>query len=124
MSLINFQPLSDSCENCQNEDDLYNYLRNYLQWYFVLVQILDAIREGDMERTNISLKMMLPFFYSHSELSKYFDECVDYILKTEVVLPPGVAVQVRAASFVNLKGGVGNNKAADMHTENEVNKVY
>lgn len=53
-------------------------------------------------------------------MSKYFTECIDYILKTEITLPPDVALRVRAASFVNDHGGEGKNKAADMHKENEV----
>lgn len=102
-----------------HQDDLHNVI-NYLQWYFVVLQFQDAIREGDLTRTNIILKTMIPFVYSHSALSKYFTECIDYILKTEIILPSDFALRVRAASFVNVHGGEGKNKAADMHKENEV----
>lgn len=102
-----------------HKDDLYNYVINYLQWYFV-IQLQETIHEGDITRTIIILKTMIPFFYSHSALSKYFTERIDYILKTEITLPPDVALRVRAASFVNVHGGEGKNKAADMHKENEV----
>lgn len=101
-------------------DDLYNYVHNFLQWYFVILQSQDAIHEGDVTRTNIILKHMIPFFFSHSVLSKYFTECIDYILTTEFILPPHVAAEVRTASFVNVHGGFGKNKAADLHKENEV----
>ncbi|KAH3875026.1 hypothetical protein DPMN_038285 [Dreissena polymorpha] len=80
----------------------------------------DAIREGDMRRVNITLKHMVPFFYSHSVLSKYMAECIDYILKTEHTLSPYMSLKVRAATFVNPKGRKGKNKAADMQNENEV----
>ncbi|XP_061184764.1 uncharacterized protein LOC133192771 [Saccostrea echinata] len=70
-----------------HQDDLHNYVMNYLQWYFVVLQFQDTIHEGDITRTNIILKTMIPFFYSHSALSKYFTECIDYILKTEITLP-------------------------------------
>ena len=83
----------------------------------------DAIHEGDITRTNIVINTMIPFFYSHSSLSKYFTECVDFILKTEFTLPPHVAEMVRAAAFVNVHGGAGQNKAADLHKENEVKLV-
>ncbi|KAL4220321.1 Serine palmitoyltransferase 2 [Mactra antiquata] len=95
-------------------------MKNYLQWYFVLLQIKDTIKEGDINRLNIVLKHMIPFFYSHSELSKYFIECIDFILKTEHTLSPYMALKVKATSFVNPKGRPGKNKAADMQTENEV----
>lgn len=62
-----------------------------------------------------------PIFYSHSALSKYFTECIDYILKTEIILHPDAALRVRAATYVNVHGGEGKHKAADMHKENEWN---
>lgn len=101
-------------------DDLNNYVRNFMQWYFVIIQMKDAIHEGDFARTNIILKQMIPFFYSHSVLSKYFTECIDFLLKTEHTLSPKEALKVKAGAFVNVKGHKGGNKAADMHKENEV----
>ena len=59
------------------------------------------IHDADIFRTNIILKSMIPFFYSHLILYKYFTECIDYILKTEITLPPHIALRVRAGSFVN-----------------------
>ena len=41
-------------------------------------------------------------------------------MKTEIVLPPNLALKVRAGSFLNPHGGVGKNKAADIHKENQV----
>lgn len=101
-------------------DDLNNYVRNFIQWYYVVLNFKDTIKEGDIYRTNVILKMMIPFFYSHSALSKYFVECIDYILKTEVMLSPRLSMRVRLSSYVNPKGGKGKNKAADMEKENEV----
>lgn len=105
------------------KDDLHNYVFQFMQWYFVVIQMKDSIKEGDIYRTNIVLKSMIPFFYSHSYLSKYLTECVDYILKTEIILPPDLALRVRAASFVNPFGGAGKNKAADLHKENQVKSL-
>ena len=90
-----------------------------MQRYFLIMNLIDAIKEGDII-TNVILKLLIPFFYSHSALSKYMVECVDYILKTEVILSPQLSLRVRAGSFVNTKGGRGNNKAADMVKENQV----
>ncbi|XP_033729394.1 uncharacterized protein LOC117318526 [Pecten maximus] len=102
------------------QDELENYATHFLQWYFVIIQMTDAIHEGDVIRTNVILKHMIPFFYSHSVLSKYLVECIDYVMKTEVVLSPEFGMRVRAGSFVNCHGGVGKNKATDMQNENEV----
>ena len=103
-----------------DKDDLLDYVLQFLQWFFLVISMKDAIKEGDIERNNVHLKVCVPFFYSHSSLSKYMEECIDYILKTEVMLSEKLALKVRAGSFVNLTGRKGDNKAADMQKENEV----
>ncbi|WAR08505.1 hypothetical protein MAR_018463, partial [Mya arenaria] len=104
----------------EKNDDLLNYVKNFLQWFFIIVQMKDAVREGDVKRISIVLKNMIPFFYSHSRLSKYLTECIDYILKTEHTLSPYMSLKVQAGSVVNPKGRPGKNKAADIQKENEV----
>ena len=101
-------------------DELKNYSTQILQWFLHILEFQDAIKEGDIKRCNICLKMMIPFFYGHSPRSKYFVECVDYILKTEVLLPPALALRCQLASFVNPTGGMGKNKPADMQQENNI----
>lgn len=106
--------------NTYIKDDLMNYNTQLLQWFLLIEEFGDAIKEGDMFRCSTSLKHMLPFFYSHSTRSKYFIEIVDFILKTEVLLPPALALRCRLGSFVNPHGGAGNNKPADMQQENNI----
>lgn len=106
--------------NEKDRDDLQSYVFQFLQWYFVILTFKDAIKEGDSDRTNITLKFCIPIFFSHSILSKYLEECVDYILKTEVLLTEKLAMKVRYGSFVNLTGHKGEKKAADLQKENEV----
>ncbi|XP_033730205.1 uncharacterized protein LOC117320216 isoform X1 [Pecten maximus] len=102
------------------QDQLNDYMSNFLQWYFVIIQFKDIVHEGDIFRLNCILKHMIPFFFSHSVLSKYMTELIDYIMNTEHTLSPQLALKVRAASFVNPFGGVGCNKAADLEKENQV----
>lgn len=102
------------------KDDLHNYVRQFMQWYFLILSFKDAVKEGDIVRNNVHVKFLIPFFYGHSVLSKYMTECIDYVLKTEVVLSEKMAMRVRAASFVNTLGKQGDNKAADMQKENQV----
>lgn len=104
-------------------DDVLNYRLNSLQWGIHIIEFLDMVKEGDIKRANIDLKRMLPFCYSWSVRSMYFKEIVDFIMKTEVLLSEQLAMRVRVGSFVNPKGGVGNNKAADMHEENTIMKT-
>lgn len=63
-------------------DDIQNYSMCFLQYIFLIWNFMDAIKEGDIFRTNVCLKTMIPLFYCHSELSKYLAECIDYIQKT------------------------------------------
>lgn len=33
------------------KDDLHNYVFQFMQWYFVVIQIKDLIKEGDIYKT-------------------------------------------------------------------------
>lgn len=101
-------------------NDIQNYSVCFLQYVFLIWNFMDAIKEGDIFRTNVCLKTMIPFFYCHSELSKYLAECIDYIQKTEILLSTKMSMKVRAASFINKSGRIGKNKPADMEKENQV----
>lgn len=49
--------------NIAPADDLNNYVRNFIQWYYVILNFQDTIKEGDIYRTNVILKIMIPFFF-------------------------------------------------------------
>ncbi|XP_052268325.1 uncharacterized protein LOC127869710 [Dreissena polymorpha] len=100
-------------------DEFQNYVLNFLQHYCVLLNLKDTIREGDIFRLNNILKLATPFFFNHSPMS----ECIDYVLKTEIIMPLKLGMQVRTSSFVNLKGRQAKNKAADMEKENQVKEI-
>ncbi|XP_062604516.1 uncharacterized protein LOC134266312 [Saccostrea cucullata] len=104
----------------ESTDDLQNYTIQFLMWYLHFVEFQDGIKEGDPYRTNINIKRMIPFFYSHSNKSKYAVECIDYILKSEVLLPESLSMRLRLSSFVNPHGIKGGNKPADMQQENNI----
>lgn len=107
----------------KDEDDLYNYATQYLHWYSILAVFKDSIAEGNIFMINIVLKMMIPCFYGHSVLSKYFVECIDFILKTEHLLEPKLALLVRTSSLVNPSGKTGQNKPEDLEKENQVKEL-
>lgn len=85
----------------ETTDDLQNYSIQLRMWYIHFCEFQNGIPKGDPFRTNIYLKRMIPFLYSHFVWSKYAVECIDYILKTEVMLPKHTAMKVRPGSFVN-----------------------
>lgn len=78
----------------------------------------DLIKEGDIYRINIVLKFMIFFFYLYLYLFKYLIECVDYILKIEIILLLDLVFRVRVVFFVDFFGGVGKNKVVDFYKEN------
>jgi hypothetical protein len=98
-------------------DQVFNYNSNLLQWGLHMMEMKDAVKEGDPFRTNINLKKLIPFFFLNSTRSHYFVECINYILQTELLLPERVAMAVRLGSFCNTHGGKGGNKACDMQQE-------
>lgn len=123
---VNIPGMIDSDTKGQDsppEDDVVNYSKQLCQYILLLISFKDAIQMGDVVRINIHLKQLIPLFYSHSKLSKYYEDCTDYILKTEVLLTPRLAMRVRCGSLVNKFGGKGNNKEHDKETERQVQSI-
>lgn len=70
------------------EDELFNYSLQLCHWYLHLVELSDTAKEGDLHRLPISCKCNIPFFSSHSKLSKCFIENIDFVLQCEHLLSP------------------------------------
>lgn len=104
-------------------DDMHNYCKQLLEWGLHLQEFLTAIKVGDIDRHKVNVKRMIPFFYASSSASRYAMELINFITKVDIMLPPQTALRVQLGSFVNPKGGAGNNKAADMHQENNIKDV-
>ena len=107
-------------QNPQVHDDLHSYTIQFLQQYLHFAEFQDGIREGDPFHTKVNLKRRIPFFHGHSARSKYAIECIDYILKTDIMLPEPLAMRVRLGSFVNPHGQPRGNKPDDMQQENNI----
>ena len=70
------------------DNNISDYGCNLCHWALHRLHLNDMAKEGDLARTSLSLKANIPFFYGHSKLSKYFVECLDLLLKTEVTCSP------------------------------------
>jgi hypothetical protein len=101
-------------------DQVFNYASNICHWTLQLMSMDDTIKEGDFSRLVINSKMNLPFFLSHSKLSKYFVENVNFILQAKHLLSPQMSLRVLEGAFVNVRGGAGNNVEADLCQEHSV----
>ncbi|OWF46399.1 hypothetical protein KP79_PYT01430 [Mizuhopecten yessoensis] len=52
-------PVRISKAETGKSDDLHNYVMQFLQWYFLILTFKYAIKEGDSERTNMTLKFCI-----------------------------------------------------------------
>lgn len=104
----------------KNDDQLFNYCSNLCNWALHLMALEDTAKEGDITRTIPNLMYAIPFFYSHSRLSKYFIEAIDYIIKVEHLLSPLNKMRVLEGSYCNMRGGTGNNVEQDLVQEHSV----
>ena len=118
--LDNVHEISDLIRSASLEDTVYNYSCNLCHWYLQLITMEDVVKEGDVNRLLPTLKYTLQFFFSHSRLSKYFVECLDFILKSEYLLSPMQRMRVLEVAFVSLRGGLGMNIESDLLQENSV----
>ena len=101
-------------------DGLYNYCCNLCHWYLQVLEMDDTAKAGDLTRVIPNCMNAIPLFFSHSRLSKYFVENIDYVLKCEFLLSPLQRLRVLEGSFVNLRGGANNNMESDLMQENTV----
>ena len=99
-------------------DDLRSYYINMLNWVLHLMAQKEIVKTGDGDKNVLQCKRFLPFFLSHSNLSKYAVECIDYVLKTNVLLSEKVSERVKYAFVVNTVGGKFTNKESDLMKEN------
>lgn len=102
------------------DDEVFNYSIQLCHWYLHILELHDTAKESDLNRTILNCKYSIPFFYSHSRLSKYLVENVDSLLKTEKLLSPLQRIRVLEGSYVNIWGGHGNNVECDLVQEHSV----
>ena len=101
-------------------DDLNNYTRNLCHWTLQLMELHDTAKEGDPDRLHLNCKSNMPLFFSHSKLTKYFVENLDFLMKTTVLNSPQVQSRILEGAFVNKHGGRGKNVEADLVQEHSV----
>ena len=101
-------------------DEMYNYCTQLCHWALHFFHMEDTAKEGDPDRLISNLKYSSLFFYSHSRLSHYLTDCIDFIIKTQYLLSPQSALRVLEGAFVNLKGGAGGCVETDLKVEHTV----
>ncbi|KAK3099953.1 hypothetical protein FSP39_012447 [Pinctada imbricata] len=101
------------------DDELFNYMCQLCQWALHFIALDDTASEGDISRVLPNLRQCIPYFFSHSKLSKDLVECSNYIVKCETSSPL-TRMRILVGSFVNRRGGIGQNVEADLIQEHFV----
>ena len=103
----------------EETDEVFEYCCTLCHWAVQIMNMSDTANEGDITRILPNMMANIPLFYSHSHLSKYFVECIQYIL-TVKQSSPHMASRILEGSFVNTRGGPGNSCESDLKTEHNV----
>lgn len=106
---------SDTCVD-DKEDSLYNYHRGKLIFGLFMLDLSDAIREGDGQRLMNLYKIGLIFFNFHGS-TKYFYTTLLLLVKVHVILPDGQAFRLIWNRFFNKHGWKGRNIPLDLQLE-------
>lgn len=99
-------------------DNLRNYSRNILQYFFVLEDYRDAVKEGDGKRIAQIHKDFLLYFKTDKSYNPYAIEMMVNITQNEVLLSEQEAHRSIWNQTVNWKGGERRNVEADLMQEN------
>ena len=101
-------------------DTIYNYCSQLCHWALHFFHLNDTAKEGDVDRLVSNCKFNVPFFYSHSKLSKYLVENINFLLQVQCLLSPRMSLRVLEGAFVNARGGQGENTEADLVMEHSI----
>ncbi|XP_057307902.1 uncharacterized protein LOC130645814 [Hydractinia symbiolongicarpus] len=104
------------------DDFVENYGFCVIFLTILVLQLKDAAKEGDGNRTLINQKMLLNVFKSLGSYSKYALEMFVSIAQVECLLTPRLSEEFKWGNFVNWRGGKGKNIEDDLAQE-IVNKV-
>lgn len=97
-------------------DGVFNYSSAMLNDGLLLLELKDAIREGDGERVTRCWKVMLLYFRQAGH-TNYQKEAFEFLAMVNATASPKIAKQVTWGRFVNTQGGMGKNIPVDLHME-------
>ena len=107
-----------SDEESHNTDFVRNYSLRLLQYFFIMTDIKDAVKEGNGLRLHQIHKQLLHHFKSDSGYNVYAIEMFINIIQNEVLLSKQEAQQCIWSATANWPGGKGRNIKIDLLQEN------
>jgi hypothetical protein len=102
-------------------DHVFNYAKVLCHFGALVLEFMDAWREGDGERVYCCWRLFLPHFKAANH-TKYSLEALRLQFQVKSVLSPQLAHQILWDRFVNTRGGMGNNIPCDLYNEH-MNKL-
>ena len=105
-------------QNDDNTDFIRNYSLRLLQYFFMMADIKDAVKEGNGLRLHQIHKQLLHHFKSDSGYNAFAIEMFINIVQNEVLLSSQEAHQCMWSATANWAGGKGKNIEIDLLQEN------
>ena len=102
----------------KEQDWIMNYSLSLLQYYFIILDFKDAVKEGNGKQLSVLHKQLLHHFKSIPGYNAYAIEMLISIIQSEVFLSQAESNQVMWASTVNLSGDAKNIEI-DLFQENK-----
>ncbi len=100
----------------KDDDRVRAYAKEVLSLGLLLMEFMDAVREGDGERIIRCWKYFLLLFKS-SERTNYSVEAFNLLLELEYVMTPRMRQQLTWERTINVHGKSGRNISMDLHME-------
>jgi hypothetical protein len=98
-----------------NEQDwIVNYLLSLLQYYFIIIDFKDDVKEGNGKHLSILHKQLLHHFKSIPGYNVYAIEMLIGIIQSEIFLSQAESNQIMWAGTINWKGGDAKNIEIDL----------
>lgn len=97
-------------------DGIFNYASAVLNDGLLLMELRDAIHEGDGPRIVRCWKFML-LHWKHAGHKKYAYEVIELISSIKAASSPRIVYELMWCRVVNTCGGAGNNIPADLFLE-------
>ena len=111
-------PEESTC-SASEQDRIMNYSLSLLQYYFLLIDFKDAVKEGNGKQLSILHKQLLGTSNLFLDtMYIYAIEMLISIIQSEVFLSEAESNQVMWARIVNWKGGDAKNIEIDLLQEN------
>lgn len=111
--------LNGNPEDSNENDFVRNYSIQLLQYFFLIADFKDAVKEGNGQQLHQLHKQLLHHFKTDNGFNTYAIEMFVNIIQNEVLLSESEAHQCMWAATANWKGGKGTNIEIDLLQENQ-----